>query len=520
MKKNYTIIIFVFFIYACNTIDHEPVLESIPGNIIKTYSEKPESTEIIEELTEERRVEIYDLTVLKGKSYPTIKNDTPFTDDELDILESSSEIEYKADIEVAHYFKYFIRDKKDLLQTWIENSSKFLPFIEDKLIEAGLPKELMFLPYLESGYNVNAYSRVGAGGVWQFMPRTAKSYGLEVSTWSDERRNPYILTDAAIKHLKYLYKLYGDWYLTLAAYNAGQGRLNSILKEEGTSDFFSLKNSRLPKETKRYIPQFVAIVKIMNNLETLNFNRPTSRNLPITTLLSKPGIDIVDFTQKLNWAWSSFKEYNPHIIRQISNPYKKTKLIIPRVLEDRAREILLSQKPALSIKSSTYYTVKSGDTLWHLANLSNSSINNLKRINNLRSNSLYVGQKLLLPGIEVKKASVSTVKNSSRTSKLETYTVKQGDTISSISIRYNIKLEALYRENNLNGYSILKIGQIIKLPGYPIDEQQSSRYYTVKDGDSIWLIAQRNNIPYSKLLSLNNMDNSSKLSIGDQIKLY
>lgn len=525
MKKEITILIFVLLIYNCKTVEKSPVIEQQ----IETFEITTDTTEdtdpdvpiVEEDLTEEKRVEIYDLTVLKGKSYPKIKNDTPFTEKELEILERSSVIEYKADIEVAHYFKYFTRDKKELLQTWINNSVKFLPFIEKELNDAGLPKELIYLPYLESGYNVNAYSRVGAGGVWQFMPNTAKSYGLDVNSWSDERRNPYILTDAAIKHLKYLYKLYDDWYLTLAAYNAGQGRLNGVLKEEGVSDFFSLANSRLPKETKRYIPQFIAIVKIMNNLEELNFDIPASRNLPVKTLYSKPGIDILDFTQKLNWAWSSFKTYNPHIIRQISNPYKKSKLIIPEVLADRATEILKDLKPVLSRDKSTYYTVKSGDSLWSLAVISNSTVNTLKRINNLRSNGLYIGQKLLLPGIEYKKASAPALNTKkSNNSKLQTYTVKQGDTISSISIRYNIKLDALYRENNLNGYSILRIGQVIKLPGYPLGEESNPRYYTVKNGDSIWLIAQKNNIPYSELLSLNNMNSNSKLKIGDQIKLY
>ncbi len=426
-----------------------------------------------------------------------------------------------------------------------------------------------------------AYSRVGAGGIWQFMPKTARSYGLRINWWIDERRSPQLATPYAIKHLEHLYRLFDNWYTALAAYNAGEGRISRAMKKVDIYDYFELiKTDALPRETRKYVPQYLAIVKIMKNMEALGFT-PINWNLTkeSTRIKIPGGTDLYALSKSVGLTWKEFSSLNPAFRRKVSDPSAQSTLIIPNRIKEKTLTYLKSAKP-ITDDGYTYYTVKEGDSWWFLSQLTKTPINSLKRLNNLSNNQLHIGQSLLLPGKKSTMTKAVNIKSSN--GNLQTYVIKNGDTVSSLSIKYNIKLSALYRENNLNSYSILKVGQVVRLPGYPIKssskvtqvtyKEQSTthkvRYgdtlsgisykydvsirslmrinnisnaanikvgdvlqistnsiksentYTVKSGDSIWIIAQKTQIPYKKLLTLNNLTNKSRLNIGDRIRLY
>lgn len=522
MKQIIIFLVFSLILASCNTIEKETVINI---NWEEKIEKKVSESIISKELITEESTNVYDLTVLKGGSYPKIRNNTPFSDIELKILKNSSGLEMEANIEVAHYFKYFLRDKKDLLKLWIENSRPYIPAIRKSFQENNLPIELIFLPFLESGYNVKAYSRAGAGGIWQFMPKTAISYGLTINWWTDERRNPRLVTPYAIKHLKYLNKLFGNWYSALAAYNAGEGRVSRAMKKVNIYDYFELiKTDALPKETRRYIYQYMAIVKIMKNLKELGLAPiDWSYNNENTTIKIPGGTDLYKLSSALKITWRNFIMLNPSFRRKVSDPAGFSTIIIPETSEQFALKYIKNNKPIITNGDYNYYVVKSGDSWWYLAKLTNKSILSLKRLNNLSSNNLKIGQRLLLPGNwNYITSSLNTTYKKDLA--LQTYKVKNGDTISSISIKYNIKLYSLYTENSLSSRSILKIGQIIKLPGYPLISSKTllthNSYYTVKNGDSVWLIAEKTEIPYKKLLNINNLDSNSRLKIGDKLLLY
>ncbi|QEN03231.1 LysM peptidoglycan-binding domain-containing protein [Thiospirochaeta perfilievii] len=530
MKRIIYLSLIIFFLYSCRTTDKKPINKDVynleTDQVFLPLQESLESEDNPtkeEDLVTEESIRVYDLTVLKGGSYPKIKNDTPFTPIELEILQNESGIEIVATNEIAHYFKYFLRDKKELINKWIINSEKYIPEIRELFISNGLPVELIYLPFLESGYNTNAYSRAGAGGIWQFMPATARSYGLAVNWWTDERRSPFLTTPYAIKHLKRLYSIFGDWYLTLAAYNAGEGRISRAMEKSSSNDYESLIRSKtLSNETIKYVPQFIAIVKIMKNLEQLGL-KPINWNIEsnYTKTTIPGGVDLVEFSNSIDLKWSDFINLNPSFRRKVSDPNRDSTVLIPNKYYEKADQYLSTVNPITSNKLH-YYTVKSGDSWWFLSKLTSTNILTLKRLNNINSNNLKIGQRLLLPKTELVTTQSNQYKKSNN--KLQVHTVRSGDTISSISIYYNIKLNSLYKENNLNSYSILHIGQKIKLPGYELEEQKKSldsdKYYTVKSGDSIWLIAQKTKIPYKKLLEINKLNSKSKLSIGDRILLY
>lgn len=529
MLKHISIIYLLIGLLGCNslTINSTKIDEE---NKIETIFEDTTQVEVIEEITDDlitnETIKDYDLTVLKGSSYPKIKNNTPFTNTELEILQHSEGLELEATVEVAHYFKYFLRDKRDLLNQWIDNASPNLPYIRELFLQHNIPEELIFLPFLESGYNVQAYSRVGAGGIWQFMPSTALSYGLKINWWVDERRSPYLATPFAIQHLIYLNNLFGDWYTALAAYNAGQGRVSRAMNSVGIYDYFDLiKTEALPKETRRYVLQYLAIVKIMKNseelgLHSLNWDKLTER----IVLNIKGGTDLDELTNSIDLSWNDFIKLNPEFRRKVSDPSRESTIILPKTLETVAKNYISNSKPIITNTGFTNYTVKSGDSWWYLSSLTNHSIENLKKYNNIYSDNLQIGQKLLIPGYSSNYT--QTVSTEPTTSgKLQSYVIKSGDTISSISIKYNIKLTSLYRENNLNSRSILKVGQVIYLPGYPVIDdsnlnEESDSHYVVQEGDSIWIIAQKTKIPYTKLLTINNLNSNSRLNIGDKISLY
>lgn len=526
MGKKLVLLSFLLSFLSCNTINTKSnKTDSVNNELIN------ENTLSVEDMAEDfittDSIKSYDLTVLKGGSYPEIKNDTPFTINELQILKHSEGLELEATVEVAHYFKYFLRDKKELLELWIENARPVIPLIRQSFLENSLPEDLIYLPFLESGYNVNAYSRVGAGGMWQFMPKTAVSYGLKINWWTDERRSPQLATPYAIEHLIYLNNLFDNWYTALAAYNAGEGRITRAMKKVDTYDYFELiKTDALPRETKKYVPQYLAILKIMKNLSSLGF---TDFNWDIeeqTVEFEIPGgTDLFELSTNLGVTWKLFTTLNPSYRRNVSDPSHKSIVRIPLSTHLAAIDYLKSHKPIISNKEFTYYTVKSGDSWWYLSNLTNRTVLSLKRLNSINSNNLRIGQRILLPGLNYQEEKKDTFISQGTT--LQTYRVKDGDTISNISIKYNIKLSSLYSENNLNSHSILKIGQIIRLPGYPVSNVQkastntlSTKYYTVKSGDSVWIIAKKTKVPYKTLLTLNNLNSNSKLNIGDTILLY
>lgn len=521
MKKIISYATYILLIFSCTTTNNK-IESSVSNKQIQPEYVKLKIETIPESLITEDTIKDYDLTVLKGGSYPTIKNNTPFTEDELRILRESNGLEIPASTEIAHYFKYFLRDKHDLLELWIDNARQYIPTIREQFLSAGLPVELIYLPFLESGYNVRAYSRSGAGGIWQFMPKTAASYGLRINWWIDERRSPRLTTPYAIKHLNYLHNLFDDWYIALASYNAGEGRIGRAMNKVGVYDYFELiKTEVLPLETRKYVPQYMAVIKIMKNLERLGFTPINWERTSNTAHIKIPGgTDLVALTQNINMPWTIFSNLNPSFRRKVSDPSYQSTAIIPK---EKLLAAKLYLKNVTPITDSGYnnYTVKSGDSWWFLSKLTRTSIVSLKRLNNINSNNLKIGQELLLPGFSTN--AIDIQHSASDAQELQTYTIRSGDTISSISIHYNIKLNSLYRENNLNSYSILKIGQIIKLPGYPLKRQiktDVNNYYTVKNGDSIWLIAQKTKRSYKELLSINNLNNNSRLNVGDMILLY
>ena len=198
--------------------------------------------------------EVWDTTqILKD-----LKRGRPLTEQEKKALASRGAIQFNLDVadneEVQMFLQYFTMDKKGTMEKWLQRAEPQLPYVRAVLASYNLPPDLIVLPFIESGYSTMAYSPVGAGGMWQFMPYTGRRFGLTVNWWVDERRDPYKSTVAAAKYLTKLYQMFGDWNLALAAYNAGEGKISRVMAASGQCDFFDIaKDPKLLKEDRKSV---------------------------------------------------------------------------------------------------------------------------------------------------------------------------------------------------------------------------------------------------------------------------
>lgn len=443
---------------------------------------------------------------------------------EKEALKSEPEIDFELDIRenqtLQDYFVYYSQKKKHTFERWLQRAEPYLPYIRQVFTEKGLPQDLVFLPFAESGFNPWAYSHAGAAGLWQFIPGTGRRYGLRVDWWIDERRDPYLATHAAADYLSKLYKQFNDWYLVLAAYNAGEGRVAWALRKSGENCYFDLINSRryLHRETRNYVPKFLAILKIVRNLEKLGFE-PLQWDAAVkpTRVEVKGGTDLLALAQTLGQDWSDFRQHNPAFRRMASPPDKTCPVYLPE--EKKAEALAFLDSPrARPYAGFQRHRIRSGDSWWRLSRRYGVPIQVLKKVNQTSSNLLRPGQSVLIPGSGSKAAAVQR----STAPKDGVYTVQSGDTLWEIARRFNTQVSALRSANNLSS-STLQIGQKLNIPGQS-DQAQTRTIakrranYTIVKGDSLWKLSQRFGVSLETLLQANGLDKSATLRIGS--KLY
>ncbi|MEF2146504.1 MAG: LysM peptidoglycan-binding domain-containing protein [Desulfovibrionaceae bacterium] len=535
----------VMVLASCASKNTSPVVDSVsdPSSLIMTEDAEPLDPELSAEPVEEGQL----------------------TSHERSILSSQNGIFFDLDMhntkEVEHFFSYFTHKARGTFEKWLKRSEQHLPMVRAVFTKYGLPQDLILLAFAESGYNVKAYSWAGAGGLWQFMPYTGRKYGLRVDWWIDERRDPYMATDAAARYLKDLYGIFGDWHLALAAYNAGEGKIMRALAGTGATSFFDLaaKNNRLKsrarlkRETLQYVPKFIAISKIFQNLETLGFEPVRWTEDPALEHVTVPGgTDLLALAQAGGMKWSEFHALNPAYRRQVSPPKMTTTAHLPKE-KVTAMVAYLNDPGTKPYAGYQVHKVRSGDSWWGISRRYGVPIAVLKKVNNRSKNTLQPGQRLMIPGhgkeYEVaaaeaaekqtkrsKKSSASTTNSSTaKTRKVaqsrSNYVVQSGDTLWSISRRYNVSVGTLRDSNGLNSKSKIKIGQRIYIPDASGSEQRAAKAvaanvhsevvsYKVRRGDTLYAIAKKFGVSVGDLRSWNNLNTKSTIYARQVLKIY
>lgn len=488
---------------------------------------------------------ITDTSVLNIYGYQT--DEVPVFDDStyearIAILNAQTPIELVYNKHVKAFINLYAKKGRNQTARMLGLKEIYFPLFEETLDKYDMPLELKYLAIVESALNPTAGSRAGAKGLWQFMYGTGKMYGLQSNSMVDDRFDPYKSTDAAARHLKDLYEIYGTWELALAAYNSGPGNVNrAIRRAGGVKDYWAVWPF-LPRETRGYVPAFIAVNYV--------FNYAVEHNIyPIDPGILYYGIDTVTVRDVLSFDQiSEFMHIDDDDLDFLNPAYKqgiipattgKTyKLRLPREkvgffidYEDslynfKSKKGMERDKLLAEIKKAkerNIHIVRSGENLGLIANKYRTSVGKLKAWNGLRSTRIYPGQKLIVyPGGSYSGSSRTSQSFEKSTSGY--HTVRSGENLGLIAKKYGISINQLKSWNNLRG-NLIKPGQKLKVSNSSGSSQKVAelpkdgnyKYHTIKSGDTLWDLARKYNASVNQIKQWNNISNSYRLKPGKKL---
>jgi membrane-bound lytic murein transglycosylase D len=368
----------------------------------------------------------------------------------------------------------FYTSKKKYFYGVMQQSEPYLYHVASEMQANGMPMELALLPFIESSYNPTASSPGNQNvGMWQFGAATGRNFGLKQNNWYDGRRDVVASTDAAIRLLKKLYVRFdNDWLLAVAAYNAGDGAVQKAIDQNRRAgkptDFWSLP---LTKTTRGYIPQLLALSKIVANPNIYDFNLYPIADVPYFVKINVDShISIADAAQKSALDVGLLKKLNAGFKTGITDPTEPRHLLVPvdsaaifrLQLDSLPKQTLTQQTRAQEKTQRTYHTVKPGENLWSIAKAKNTSVETLASLNNLSTKSaLKVGQKLAVlnqasdrtaKSNEIKDNKVITSQvtaSESKEAQTLKYTIKSGDTLGKVAAKYDVSVKQLMQWNKI-----------------------------------------------------------------------
>ena len=468
--------------------------------------------------------------------------------------------------DVRKWVAYFTGERgRVYFARWLGRSTTYQPMMIRELEKAGLPKDLVYLSMIESGYNAHAYSHAGAAGLWQFIPSTARLYKMRVDWWADDRRDPVVSTAAGIAYLSELHRMFDDWHLAWAAYNGGPGRVRRAMGRSGSKDFWTIaEGPYLYSETDNYVPKIIAAAIVAKHPERYGFTdvkylpelkvdrskvdgsveldvlakcagitgevfrtmNPALRrwatppegitvNLPQGTkskfekaLAKLPVQKRIDFVKHQVSKGETLSQIadryevpvsvvtNSNELKNANRIYIGMNLVIPV-----PGSVAAKQSPALKLVA---YRVRSGDTLSGVASKTGVRLDQIRSWNKLKSDTIYVGETLVLKGPGTSGAAVKTT----------SYAVKAGDTLGQIAVRYGTTITELQRLNTVANASSIYVGQTLTVPVKTVDFVT----HTVKSGESLGLIAKRNKCSVDDIKGWNNLK-TTVIHPGQKLKL-
>jgi len=350
------------------------------------------------------------------------------------------------------------------IQRMADRSGRYLYYIVDEINRRGLPTELALLPFVESAYDPNAFSRAKASGLWQFIPSTGTAFELEQTWWRDQRRDPIASTNAALDYLEYLYEYQGDWYLAFASYNWGEGSVRRALaKNERAGKPLDYRHIKMPRETQNYVPKLQAIKNIIADPERYGVILPIINNEPYFVAVKKDrDIDLKVAAELAEMPIDEFAALNPAFNQGVILAHLEPQIILPR----EQLPVYLANLAAYEgdLTSWKKYPAKKGERVDEIARTFNVSLTSLRRANDLNrsARTLPVDTVLIIPGATTDVAVATAGFSGAQTSKA--YRVRKGDTLSGIARQFGTRVSTLRELNGIKG-SKLRVGQQLQVPG-------------------------------------------------------
>lgn len=537
------------------------------------------------------------LKVFQNSSYlntPSSKVNPVYSDDQIPYFSDSvyreriasmsiqSPFEYVYNPSVRQFIDLYAYRKRGLTSRILGLAQIYFPMFEEQLDKYNMPLELKYLAVIESALNPVANSRVGAKGLWQFMYGTGKVYGLKLSSYVDDRFDPIKSTIAACEHLTDLFDIYGNWSLALAAYNSGAGNVNKAIRRAGGAKDFWIIQRFLPKETRSYVPAFIAASYVMTYAAEHHIT-PTDPGIlfyEIDTVTVKRPLTFDQLSEMLNIPMEEVQFLNPAYKQGVipatsGNPFMlrlRKKYVGDFINNEEALYAYKTRKGmeqeslrALAMmynRETTEYRCRKGETMAGVAKKFHMTVSELKSLNGLRKNTISSKQRLLVYSGPAKPRPEFTQTLNKTDQEKDTvvkslvvveeqdpdpvpvlHVVRKGETLNKIALKYGCSISDLSEWNHLKSQSLI-IGQKLKINGQsdeiasrtstktPAEHKKQNgssaskgtrqKYitYTIQSGDNLWDIAEKfDGATVSQIKKLNKLSNSQRLKVGQKIRI-
>jgi len=434
---------------------------------------------------------------------------------------------------VQDYVKYFSTNQGYMSRV-TERSRRYIYHVAEQLEQSNVPSEFALLPIVESAYDPFAYSHAQASGMWQFIPATGRSFGLDQNWWYDGRRDVVESTRAASEYFNYLSaKFDGDWLLVLAAYNAGEGTVRRAIERnrrqgKGTT-FWDLK---LPRETRSYVPQLLALAEVVAHPERYKTPLHDVGNTPYYAAVNVGSqIDLAQASEMAGVETEELYLLNPGFNRWATDPNGNHRLLIPADRRDQFMAAL-EELPTEQRVNWQRYQVSRGDSLSVIARRYETTVSAIQQSNKLRGTGIRAGQTLLIPSASSPNAQYAYAidqrmqrRQSSGKGNKTTYTVRPGDTLWEIARNMDVKVRDLASWNSMAPGDTLRPGRKLVAYSNAGDSSSSNRTtrkvsYRVRSGDSLYRIARKFRIDISDITRWNKISKGSYLQPGQRLTLF
>ena len=462
---------------------------------------------------------------------------SPSSNDLLSRLRREFSIEPVMNSRVQSELNWFVKNPAYLDRVFTR-AQRYLPFIVDELEQRGLPLELALLPIVESAFDPFAYSHGRAAGLWQIVPGTGRRFGIRQNWWYDGRRDAVDSTRGALEYLQYLHKLMDeDWLLAIASYNSGEGNvLKSVKRNRSKSKPTDFWNLSLSRETSAYVPRLMALVELVRD--------PGQYGITLPDIVYEPQFVITDVGSQLDLALAAelagveldtIYAFNAGNNRWATDPDGPHRLVLPIEVAEQFTAALATV-PANERLRWQRHKVKNGEAISQIAERYNTTIATIRSANKLSGNIIRAGAYLMIP-VATKPLSAynqsaderrNRKQNTERSGNRVDHIVASGESFWTISRRYDVNMNQLAAWNGMAPRDTLSIGQKLvvwtkqSVPGNAVSSNGTTRKlnYTVRNGDSLYLIASRFRISVSDLVRWNKIDKNKILRPGQKLTMY